>query len=190
MRRFRRPGRVVRRRLFRRLARRATWAAPLPGVRRAHRLMAGGEYSHAAAEYLALAEQAEAQSAPQAARLYAAAGMAAVEAGDTDVGVDHLLHGLALLEQQAAPGRLAQVTNRLITELRAKGHEPAAERIEAFVRERGLDRQTTAGPQEPRGSLPAQCPQCGGSVHPAEVAWIDSRPAECDYCGTILRTES
>ena len=44
----------------------------------------------------------------------------------------------------------------------------------------------------PAGRLPAQCPQCGGPIHPDEVEWVQDAAgagqpaAECPYCGNPL----
>jgi hypothetical protein len=56
--------------------------------------------------------------------------------------------------------------------------------------EKGIDHQAgSENPAELR-KLPLKCPNCGGSVHPDELEWTDSRSAICDYCGSILETES
>lgn len=34
--------------------------------------------------------------------------------------------------------------------------------------------------------LPADCPQCGGPVRPAEVRWTGSQSAACAWCGSAL----
>jgi NAD-dependent SIR2 family protein deacetylase len=37
--------------------------------------------------------------------------------------------------------------------------------------------------------LPTHCPSCGGAVRPDEIEWLDEVTAECDYCGSPLRSE-
>lgn len=150
--------------------------------------MADREYGPAADEYLAMAELAEERGAPQAARLFIAAGMAVVEGGELDGGTEHLLHGLDLLERDAPAQRLSQAISRISATLRSHGHDSVADRIEAYASEHGVALAATEQPAPP-AELPTKCPQCGGTVHPAEVVWIDSESAECGYCGSVLRRE-
>ncbi len=155
-------------------------------LRQAHRHRAEGRYAQAAAEYSELAELAERRQAPQAPRLYLAAGRAAIEAGDLEAGQRYLLHGLELLERDGPPSRLRQVIQRIIGELESDGHHALAEQIEAFAQQHGVEPEAVE--RQRRGRLPPKCPQCGGTVHPADVDWIDSQSAECGYCGSVLQT--
>jgi hypothetical protein len=56
--------------------------------------------------------------------------------------------------------------------------------------EKGIDHQAESESRAKIAKLPPECPNCGGSVHPDELEWTDSRSAICDYCGSILQTES
>jgi hypothetical protein len=38
-----------------------------------------------------------------------------------------------------------------------------------------------------RRELPAKCSACGGPVRPDDITWLDSRTAECPYCGSVLK---
>jgi hypothetical protein len=40
-----------------------------------------------------------------------------------------------------------------------------------------------------RGLLPTSCPKCGAPVHSEDIDWVDENTAECEYCGTLIRTE-
>jgi hypothetical protein len=56
--------------------------------------------------------------------------------------------------------------------------------------EKRTDHQAESESPAELSKLPPECPNCGGSVHPDEIEWTDSRSAICDYCGSILQTES
>lgn len=160
---------------------------PLARLRRAHRLRAEGDFGRASAEYLALAGAAHRRGYPQAARLYVAAGMAAVDAGEETQGVETLLRGLAEFNP---PERSTRVAHRIIEELRLRGHDSAADRIETYLVERGIDPQAPYENPAKAATLPPKCPNCGGTVQPDEVEWTSSREAVCDYCGSVLQAES
>lgn len=55
-------------------------------------------------------------------------------------------------------------------------------------REAEIERRAEGQGEESSGSLPPRCPHCGGPVNPDKLDWVDSRTAECAYCGSILRT--
>jgi len=188
MRRFRRPGRALRGMLNRGFRRSLRPGGPAARLRRAHQAMADRQFAAAAAEYLALAEAAQLRGLPQGAPLLIAAGMAAVEGGDADRGVEHILRGLDEFRRRGQVRRLALAARRIGGELRSRGYPSIADRIESQVPGGGIE--LTAEPSAEAVRLPAKCPQCGGSVHPEEVDWADPRSAICDYCGSILPVET
>lgn len=38
------------------------------------------------------------------------------------------------------------------------------------------------------GQLPTNCPECGAPLDGSEVQWKDKDTAECNYCGSIIRS--
>ena len=190
MRRFRRPGRAVRRILNRGIRRNLRTGSPAARLRSAHQAMANGEFELAEAEFLGLAEAAQRRGLPQGATLLITAGMAAVEAGEADRGAEYVLRGLREFRQRGQLRRLAQAARRVAGELRSKGHDRVADRIESEFFGAELELPAQPEPAEMAESLPAKCPQCGGGVHPGEVEWADDRRAICDYCGSILTASS
>jgi hypothetical protein len=62
--------------------------------------------------------------------------------------------------------------------------EALEKEIQELLSQSGISLSARAQEEKPR--LPGKCPQCGGTVHPQEVEWIDERTASCDYCGSIL----
>lgn len=190
MSRFRRFRRPLRGMLRRGLRRRPGGRGLIDRLRRAHRAMVNHEFAYAEAEFLALGEEAQLRGLPQGPPLLIASGMAAVEAGDGDRGVEHILRGLQEFRQRGQMRRLALAAGRIIEELRSRGHAAVADRIESQLPESGFQLQAQQQSPAEMLKLPAKCPQCGGSVHPDEVEWANAHSAICDYCGSILPADS
>lgn len=179
-----RPGRLLRRR----------WRRPLPAARaallrlqQAHAALARAEFAAAAAEFETLADEAEAVGHPRAPALHLQAGTAWYRARQPESGWARLHRGLALLAGSSDPGRARRIGERIAGDLEAWGLGDASAAVQAEV-----SRWVAAAPEpvqaepHPPPRLPAQCPHCGGNVHPGEVEWADEQTAICDYCGSPL----
>lgn len=174
------------------------WGRLGPGARQAvlklqeaHALMAQGAWTQAAAIFEELAGAAEARGLPRASQLFLQAGRTRIEAGEIEVGVQNLRHGLTLMDRMGQLRRLPIAAARVISELRARGLVEQAASLEAemgvALARHGLS--LAAFPPKVERRLPAKCPQCGGTVHPDEVEWIDEHSAACDYCGSVIQTD-
>jgi hypothetical protein len=39
------------------------------------------------------------------------------------------------------------------------------------------------------GRLPTNCSKCGAPIHSDEANWVDANSVECDYCGSLVRSD-
>ena len=188
MRRMRRLGilgpRRLRPRWFRGGPIRPLAAPVIRRLRRAHGLVTQGAYSEGAAELELIAEEAAARGIPRGAVLMVEAGLAWILAGEVARGLPLAERGLGWMIEGEAGARLAMLRDRVAATLRQAGHPAEAERIEQTFASGG---SALSAPPAQR-DLPALCPQCGGTVRPDEVEWIDATSAVCDYCGSVLKS--
>lgn len=161
-----------------------------PQLQRAHRMMSAGDYADAAATFHDLARKAEDRFPERAPMFYLEAGRASVLAGEVKQGVFHFRSGLTLLATQQRFQRLQMIGSRIVDELRERGLTAEAEEINLLLKNNlpgGVDAEPS--PSKERGALPTHCPSCGAAVRPNEVDWLDDVTAECDYCGSPMRSE-
>jgi hypothetical protein len=159
-----------------------------PLLRRAHRMMAQGEFENAAFAFHDLAQKAENRFPQRAPFLYFEAGRAAVFAGETAKGIAFFRSGLTLLGTQQRYERLETAGARIVQELRDRGLNAGAEEIAGVIRANlpaGVEARRAPSPKRPL--LPTHCPSCGAAIKPDEIEWLDAVTAECDYCGSPLR---
>ena len=161
-------------------------------LQQAHQAMAKGDFPQAAGLFEGLATQGETFGIRSTPALLIQAGRARLMAGDVTQATAHFERGLMLMAEVGRVLRLPIVAGSILAEMRARGLTAEADALEIKVR-RALGVQALA-PQPaasgPRPQLPPKCPQCGGTVHPQEVEWIDSGSAVCDYCGSVLEGEA
>lgn len=162
--------------------------AALKRLQRAHHLMSEGSFREAGKIFEELAQGAAKRNLPRAPQLFLQAGQAFIKAGEHQDGVELLRRGLHLMARMGQFRRLPAVSQRVFGELEALGMSEEREALEKEIQEmlsqRGISLSAITQEEKPR--LPGKCPQCGGTVHPQEVEWIDERTASCDYCGSIL----
>ena len=162
-----------------------------PLLLRANQLFASGNYAEAADSLEQLARDAEARVGRRAPRLYLEAGRARLLSGQSQAGMVLLRRGLELFAAAGRSHRLARIGLRLVSELNELGLKAEAEQIRRSLDGFGIAPADgmAAGPQNnSRGALPTHCPGCGAPVHPDEVEWLDAVTAECEYCGTPMRS--
>lgn len=161
-------------------------------LQQAHQAMAQGDFPLAAGLFEGLATQGEAYAIRSTPALLIQAGRARLMAGDSTRAIAHFERGLMLMAEVGRVLRLPIVAGSILAEMRSRGLTAEADALEAKVR-RALGVQALAlqpAVPEARPQLPPKCPQCGGTVHPQEVEWVDSGSAVCDYCGSILGGEA
>ena len=164
-----------------------------PMLQRAHKLMSNGNYPAAAEAFEQLARAGEARQHPKTGQIYLQAGRARILAGQKDVGVAHLKHGLEMMARLGLQGQLFHAGNRVVNELNEHGMTAESQEIAAWLK--------TVLPAAPAGIaaasaptkkpiLPTHCPGCGGPVRADDVDWIDEVTAECNWCGSAVRAEN
>lgn len=175
---FRRPRRFLRRLV----------ATPKPIEAQLNQLM----QKNPAEAGVLLAEQARRlqNSQPrQAANLYARAAHTYIDSGDAQATVYQARAALTLFLQldmgQRAQVFLANITRRL----NERGMVAAATVLQQEYGAR-ISNSPLAEAQPQRGELPTHCPHCGAALYREEVNWLDGQTAECDYCGSPVRTEN
>ena len=181
------------RRAFRRGAvRRALQPNVPPMLRRAHELMAAGNYAAAAKAFETLARAGETRGHPKTGQMFLQAGRARLLAGQNAAGFAHLKRGLERMADH--PVQLQKAGNRVVAELDERGMSAEAREIRLWLASRfpiqsGATRVAAAIPATARPTLPTKCPECGGAVRADEADWIDEVTVECDYCGSPIRAE-
>lgn len=157
-------------------------------LRHANHLMQAGDYASAASIFTELADGAERRSIPRAGQYYLQAAHAWLKAGKTERALDHLHHGLDLLEQTGQQRRLTAIGPRIAAELREHDLSEEADKLEAHIRELQQTVQVSQRPASGK-TLPSTCSSCGGSLRADEVEWLNNQQAACPYCGSILERE-
>ncbi len=162
-------------------------ARAMQSLRRAHRLMAQGQFAQAFPAFQRLADGAVRLGMPlQAAALYLQAARARLEMGGAIEAVELAQHGLRLLAPAGQAGRAQAAIGRLIGALEEKSFHAEAVLLRAEI---GALLAGTPQQAAPRGALPTHCPSCGGPVHADEITWIDAHNAGCAFCGATIQTQ-
>ncbi len=176
---------------MRRVFRRAFRLGAAPRVRRANQLLEQGDYAGAAAAYEELAGGAG-RRAPM---LLIQAGRSRILAGETAQGMEQLKEGvLSLAARGGRWRRVLRIGERLAAELRGRGLETEAQELLDLLKRKmpvipPKSEQTEPSERSrPRPLLPTHCPSCGAPVHSGEVDWTDNTTAECDFCGSPIRS--
>jgi hypothetical protein len=159
---------------------------------RAHYMMESGNYQGAAEQFEAIAHIAESRDGPRAPQLYLQAGHAHLLAGQNEIGLGNVKHGLTLLAQHGDWPHLHRAGKRALAELNQRGLTVEADDISDFLKANLPGDFTAPKNLTPtkKPVLPTHCPSCGGALRPDEVDWLDEHTAECPYCGSPVREAS
>ena len=153
-------------------------------------LVARGKFGQAAPLFAKLAEVQSSDHPRRAANLHAQAAHAFA---DSQQGPAALIQARAALRLflkyqmiQRAPVFYANITRKLNN----KGMKNAADAlISEFGSQVAAIPSTEAAAAQKHGLLPTSCPQCGGPLHGERAKWVDSNTVECEYCGSLIRSE-
>jgi endogenous inhibitor of DNA gyrase (YacG/DUF329 family) len=163
-----------------------------PALQRANQLYHDGDYYGAALIFEDFSRRALARNGPRASWFLLQAGRMRIQAGEVQVGMEHVTQALHLFVERGQWDRLSKSGNRLLGELNQQGLFEQASQIEkimkaslpvGFVASSGMDNETVSR------ILPSNCPKCGAPLHKDEVEWMDKITAECPYCGNAVRSE-
>lgn len=161
-----------------------------PALRHAQQLMSLGRFEEAAGLFEQLARGAREHGLVQDARLFQSAGLCRLNADQIDQAMTNFKSGLQILSDRGNKPAFQRACQRIIRELNDKGYSKEANEIFEGVLKSSLGSapiaETAVEEVHPtkRGSLPAACPSCGGTLRSDEVDWIYEATAECSWCGT------
>jgi hypothetical protein len=167
-----------------------------PMLRRAHELMAAGNYAGAAEAFEGLARAGEARQHPKTGQMYLQAGRARILAGQKPVGFAHLKHGLEVMHSMGLNGQVFHAGNRIVAELNQNGMTAESQEIATWLKANlpampaGMGSAGAVAAPTKKPVLPTHCPGCGGPIRADEVEWVDEVTAECNWCGNPVRGES
>ncbi|HEX2698568.1 MAG TPA: hypothetical protein VHM28_12735 [Anaerolineales bacterium] len=161
-----------------------------PALRRANQLLSNGDYAGAAGAFETLARAAEGRGGPRAPFFHIQAGRAYILANQSALGVDQLQRGLGLFGTRGQLGKVYNIGNRVVNELKARNLAKEANKVAAYIKTLlpGFDPSTEVPAKRP--PLPTHCPSCGAPVRSDEVDWMDDVTAECAFCGSPVRGEN
>jgi hypothetical protein len=162
-------------------------------LKQANQWMENGEPAKAAPLFAQLANEMKMGRHPRrAANMYARAAHAFADANNEPAALAHTRSALELFSAlsmfQRTPVFFANITRHLIN----RGMKSSADELQ---REYGslVSSQPSQSPQmkQPQhGLLPTNCPKCGAPVQREDINWVDENTAECEFCGTFMRTEN
>jgi hypothetical protein len=163
-------------------------------LRRAHRMMADGDFHGAASAFASLARAARAAGAPvRAAVLDLQSARALLAVGRPEVAERRAKSGLLTLIAAGRGRRAAELVPRVVEQFRSRGHEPHADRLatevgHALSEARVSAPEPAAHDQAGARALPTRCSGCGAPLFAEDVEWRDATTASCTYCGSAIRT--
>lgn len=161
-----------------------------PALRRAHELMAIGEYAAAAENFELFARGAVQRGGPRAPVFLLQAGRCRILAGQVPVGMAHIQQGLAIFAGRGQIAEVQRAGTRAIAELNERGLTAEAAQLEAYLKTvipAGFEARPGTAAAKPKPVLPTNCPGCGGPIRSDEAEWVDEVTAECPFCGSPVR---
>jgi hypothetical protein len=159
-------------------------------LNQANRLLAAGQPGQAAVMFADLAQQLEASNHPRrAANLHAMAAHAFADSSAEAPALTHARAALTLFIQyqmnQRTPVFYANITRKLA----AKGLNGAAEQLKKEFGAQVGPLPAPTAPPAGHAPLPTNCTKCGAPVRSDEASWVDANTIECNYCGSLIRSE-
>jgi hypothetical protein len=182
--------------MFRRMRRAALQVnamdpAQMQSLIKANQLVSSGQSGQAAPLYAKLANEMETNSHPRrAANLHAQAAHAYADSQNEQAALDQARQALTIFIQSKMINRIPVFYTNITRKFISKGMKSASETL---AREFGL----MVGPLIPHspstqphpGQLPTNCTKCGAPIHKDEANWVDEQTIECDFCGSLIRSE-
>jgi hypothetical protein len=160
-----------------------------PLLQQANQFLTNGNYTEAASAFEQLARWSEARFPERTPFLYLEAGQASLLDGQIKTGIAHLRRGLTLLATQGRFPRMHLLGQRVLRELNARGLKEEATEIASLLAANLPQQISPEQASTKKPILPTHCPNCGGSIRPDEVEWLDDVTAECSYCGSPMHAE-
>ncbi len=165
----------------------------LADLLKANQLVARGKMLQAGAIFASLAYAMKTGNHPRrAANLYARAAHAYADGNDRQSAQAYSEAALSLFLQTQMYNRAATFYTRITGKMTAKGMNAAVAELKQKFGSRITDLPTKplAMPPLRRSLLPTTCPQCGAPLHTEDLTWVDENTVECDFCGSLIRSEA
>jgi len=153
-------------------------------LRQAHRMVEMGDFIPAARLFETLAEGALQRGLPQYPLLLLQSARARIQGGEINAGLAALHTAFESLVHAGRLGSARNLAPGTRQFLDAQGLADAWQPIEELLDGAGSAPVGTAPTAPIR--LPAKCPYCGGTLHPAEVERTPDGGAVCPYCGSVV----
>ncbi len=157
----------------------------------ADQLVANGHPGQAAPLFASLANELETNAHPRrAANLHAQAAHAYADNQDEQSALDQARRALTLFIQNQMVNRTPVFYANILRKFTNKGMKSAVNSITAeFGSKIGpMPAQPTSGDSH-LGQLPTNCLKCGAPIHKNDANWVDDQTIECDFCGSLIRSE-
>jgi hypothetical protein len=167
--------------------------AQIEVLAKANQMAVAGNSAGAAPLFAEVARELDSPHPRRAANLHARAAHAYADANRPQLALEQARAGLNMFIQYSIVDRAPVFYANITRKLNNKGMKGAATAIQNEFGSKiaSLPPQPPQSPgQAParRGVLPTNCPKCGGPVHSDSASWVDNQTAECEYCGTLIRT--
>jgi len=164
-------------------------ASQIEVLAKANQMVANSDPADAAPLYAELARELDGSRPRPAANLHARAAHAYADAGNEQLALAQARAALTMFIQYRMINRTPVFFANITRKFNNKGMKNSAGALQSEFGNRvgQLPPQPAPGSVK-RGALPTNCPKCGAPVHSEEATWVDNQTAECDYCGTLLRT--
>ena len=156
----------------------------------ANALAAQGKPGQAAPLFAKLAEVESTNHPRRAANLHAQAAHAFADSQQGPAALIQARAALQLFLKFQMVERAPVFYANIIRKLNNKGMKNAADVLtgEFGSRIAAIPAAATLAVQK-HGLAPTNCPKCGGPVHGERAKWVDSNTVECEYCGSLIRSE-
>ena len=165
--------------------------AAMQTLNQANRFVANGQPGQAAPLFAEVAGEMEATNHPRrAANLHAQAAHAYADSRNEQAALVQARAALTLFIQN----QMARRTPVFYTNITRKFTNHAMPNAAtALAKEFGSRMGPMPAPAAPaagqHGRLPTNCSKCGAPIHAEDANWVDADTIECDYCGSLVRTE-
>jgi hypothetical protein len=162
-------------------------------LRQANQLMDNGEPGTAAPLFAQLADEMRMGRHPRrAANIYARAAHAYADANDEQAAAAQARNALDLFSRLNMFQRTRVFFVNITHHLDNRGMRSS---VDALQHDYGSSISNQPfQPSQPkevqRGLLPTNCPKCGAPLKREDMNWVDENTAECEFCGSMIRTEN
>jgi len=157
----------------------------------ANHLVEQGKPGRAAPLFAKLAEVENADHPRRAANLHAQAAHAFADSQQGPAALIQARAALRLFLKYQMIERAPVFFANIIRKLNNKGMKNAADALvsEFGSRIAALPVVITTTAAQKHGIPPTNCPQCGAPAHGERAKWVDAGTVECEYCGSLIRSE-